>query len=167
MKVWNGTDFVDVSALKVWNGSAFVDPEAYVWDGSQFVKVWPTWTPFNEENINRTNQPVPVGASGCWVTLVGGGNGGYSGVLAAVSTGAGGRGGGGGAKIFRIWIPVTSLGPTYSVNMGTGGAGGSGRTPADGTGPSDPGAAGGASSFSSGSISLTANGGSGQSGGTY
>ncbi|WKG03060.1 hypothetical protein [Mycolicibacterium sp. HK-90] len=41
LKLWNGTEFVTPAALKVWNGTAFVDPEAYIWDGSQFVKVWP------------------------------------------------------------------------------------------------------------------------------
>ena len=31
-----------------------------------------SFAPFNEENVNRTNQAVPAGAFGCWVTLIGG-----------------------------------------------------------------------------------------------
>lgn len=45
LKRWNGSAFVD-AAPKRWNGSAFVDPaSAWIWNGTQFVKVWPPITP--------------------------------------------------------------------------------------------------------------------------
>ena len=101
------------------------------------------FTAFNEENIARTNQPVPQGTDGCWVTLIGGG--GTGGPGGGLNT-WGGRGGGGGAKIARYFIPRDLLGDTYSVAVG---------------------AAGVASSFSSDGKSLTAGPGVyGSSGGT-
>jgi hypothetical protein len=108
------------------------------------------FTPYNEISTAQTNAPVPPGCGGCYVTLIGGGGPGGNG-------GGGGNpysggGGGGGAKIARGFIPVASLGSTYSVQVG---------------------ASGTASTFSSGSITLTANnggfgseGGAGGSGGT-
>ena len=96
---------------------------------------------FYEENTNRTNQAVPEGALGCWVTLIGGGGAGGSGQQA--SNAKGGAGGGGGAIISRSWIPIAALGTMYSVTRGLGGISGNGA----------------ASTFSSGSVSLSAGGG--------
>lgn len=94
--------------------------------------IWRPFTPFNEENVTRTNQPVPEGSSGVWVTLIGqGGNG---------SSSNGGKGGGGGAYVARTFIPASSLEATYTVE----------RTPNP-----DIGTAGWAR-FSSGAVSLAA-----------
>ena len=90
------------------------------------------FTPFNETNTARSNQPIPAGCTGCYVTLVGAGGAGGPGP---------GSGGGGGAGIARTFIPVANLGSTYSVTVGA--------------------ANSGASVFSSGSISWTAGGGGG------
>ncbi|WP_161552073.1 glycine-rich domain-containing protein [Mycobacterium xenopi] len=98
------------------------------------------FTPFAEENINRTNQPVPFGCSGCWVTLIGGG---ASGNQANVT--AGQQGGPGGGRLNRVFIPAASLGSTYSVTRGLGAT--TART------------SGGDSMFTSGSVALTAQGG--------
>ncbi|AYD87773.1 hypothetical protein SEA_ARCUSANGELUS_24 [Mycobacterium phage ArcusAngelus] len=159
MKVWNGTAFVDPSAFKVWNGTAFVDPELYTWNGTSYDKVWPTFEPFTLENVNLTDEPVPAGASGCWVTLGGAGGGGGSGRRANSGSRYGGGGGGGGAYIPRVFIPASLLGPTYTVSRGIGGSGGSGSSGVSGSG-------GGPSTFSSGSVILIANGGAGGSGGS-
>ncbi|MFV8049956.1 hypothetical protein [Mycobacterium sp. 48b] len=115
---------------------------------------------FTETNVARTNQPVPDGAEGCWVTLVGAGGGGGGGMFASSSP-FGGAGGGGGAKVFRTWIPVALLGSTYTVTRGGWTSGGVGVTSGNGgNGPT-----GGASTFSSGSVSLSAGGGQGGIGG--
>lgn len=98
------------------------------------AQVGVVFTPYSEENTNRTNQPVPAGASGCWVTLTGGG----------ASGSTEGDGGGGGAGIQRVWIPASLLGPTYSVSVGVGGVNG---------------ASGTASTFTSGQVALSAGGG--------
>src|SRR5262245_21260431 len=37
------------------------------------------FNPINEENTSRTNQAIPVGTTGCWVTLIGGGGAGGQG----------------------------------------------------------------------------------------
>lgn len=99
------------------------------------TKIWPAVEfPYIVENTNVTDADAPIGASGCWVTLVGGG--------------AGGRlrsGGGGGAAICRFFIPRDQLGDTWTLTKGSGGA-----VNANGT----------ASVFVSGSITLTAGGGS-------
>lgn len=116
---------------------------------------------FSEENVNRTNQPVPDGVAGCWVTL-GGGSGGGGGGQKNTPAAYGGGGGGGGAKIFRTWIPVSLLGPTYSVTRGTYGLPGVGGT----TGNGGTGGNGGASTFTSGSVSMSAGGGAGGTGGS-
>lgn len=115
---------------------------------------------FTETNIARTNQPVPDGAEGCWVTLIGAGGGGGGGQFASSSP-FGGAGGGGGAKVFRTWIPVALLGSTYTVTRGGWTSGGLGVT----TGNGGNGPSGGASTFSSGSVSLSAGGGQGGIGG--
>ena len=118
------------------------------------------FVPFSEENQNRIDRPVPEGCNGCYVTLGGaGGSGGGAGkVVAGTATvngeGNGGGGGGGGGRL-RVFVPAAQLGSTYSAARGLGGA-------------SQPegvaGTAGGASTFTSGSVSLTAQG--GQGGGT-
>lgn len=107
------------------------------------------WTPYNEENVAVTGGTVPSGASGCYVTIIGGGGGGGKANARSTSpyTDYGGGGGGGGGKVARVWIPKASLGATYTVEVGGGGAGG--FTPANGT----------RSYFTSGSVTLTANGG--------
>ena len=98
--------------------------------------------PFSLENFSVTNGTVPSGTSGCYVTLIGGGGTGWY------------TGGGGGARVDRVWIPVASLGSTYTITRGLGVSQNSGT----------------ASVFSSGSITLTAGGGirgdSGGAGGT-
>jgi len=105
-----------------------------------------TFAPFNEENLNRTNQPVPQGASGVWVTLLGAGASGGNGAAGNSGLRHGGSGGGGGARVGRSFIDVSSLGATYSVTRGT--------------------TSGAASTVTSGGITLTAGGGSGTTGGT-
>lgn len=107
----------------------------------------PPFTPFTEENTDRTNQAVPSWTSGCFVTLNGGGGAGGNGIVAGTGNRTGGSGGGGGGKVSRTWIPAALLGPTYSVTRGLGG--------------STATANGGASVFSSGEISLSAGGGHG------
>lgn len=86
----------------------------------------------------------PVGTSGCWVTANGSGGAGYDGGAAS-----GGGGGGGGGRIDRVFIPVGTLGPTTSVVQGIGGA--------------TVGATGTPSTFTSGSVALSAGAGTGAS----
>ena len=99
------------------------------------------WT--GEENTTFTID-TPQGLLGVLVTLIGGGAAGGNGR----QNGSVGWGGGGGARVDRTWIPAASLGPTISMTWGTGGAG--------------SGASGNNSIFSSGDITLTAGGGTGQ-----
>jgi len=104
----------------------------------------PLFEPFSDENVNLTNQPVPQYTSGCWVELIGaGGSGGPGQISNANQWCTGGYGGGGGAYIPRFFISADKLGQTYSVTRGLGVSN----------------QAGGASIFSSGSITLTAGGG--------
>ncbi|WP_414018052.1 hypothetical protein, partial [Mycobacterium avium] len=103
----------------------------------------PTFTPFTETNVEHTNQAVPAGCNGCWVTANGGGAAGQNGVGDHLASGMGG--GGSGARIDRVWIPRSLLGATYSTGYGRGGA-----TAA---------AAGGDTFFRSGNVNLTAGGG--------
>lgn len=98
-----------------------------------------------EENTNRTNHTVPAWASGCYVTLIGGGAAGGTGGVGGNAFGGGG--GGGGGRIDRVWIPKASLGSTYTVVRGTAGTTAGGNAAA--------------STFSSGSVSLSAGGGAG------
>lgn len=100
------------------------------------------FTQFNQENVDLTDEPVPANCSGCYVTATGGGAPGGPGT--AGGTTAGGYGGGGGAGIDRTFIPRDLLGDTYSMLQGGSGV---------------------QSGFSSGSVSLIAGAGSGQSGG--
>ncbi|ATN88620.1 minor tail protein [Mycobacterium phage Demsculpinboyz] len=129
--------------------------------GTPTVTVKAAFEPFTEENVNRTNAPVPVGTTGAWVRLGGAGGGGGSGRRSNSGYRYGGGGGGGGAYI-DVWVPVELMGPTYSTTRGLGGAGGAKSYSGDGK----DGSAGSASSFSSGSVSLTANGGQGGKKGT-
>jgi CubicO group peptidase (beta-lactamase class C family) len=123
-----------------------------------------SFTPFNEENFNRINRAVPAGTTGCYVTLLGGGGGGGSGRRGSSSSSRpGGKGGGGAAKVMRTFIPVASLGPTYSLTCGAAGVGGAVTAGASSNG--NPGTDGGLSQFASGSITMTAGGGVGGQGG--
>ena len=81
-----------------------------------------TFVPFTEENIDRVNYPVPMGHSGCWVTLVGGGGSGGDGDGGVFSVRGGGGGGGGGGLVQRSFIAASEMGPTYTVTRGRGGA---------------------------------------------
>lgn len=92
--------------------------------------------PFNEINVARTAQPVPVNASGVYVTLIGAGNKGGNGT--AAYNASGGAGGGGGGRVNRVRIPRALLGDTYSTSFGINGVD---------------------SIFASGGITLTAEGG--------
>jgi hypothetical protein len=130
----------------------------------QGEKVWPTFTPFTETDVNYVNRPTPEGISGVWVTLVGAGASGGPGVSNATQARGGGGGGGGGAYIPRIFITAELLGSTYSVTTGAGGA--AAIAPSN-TGTIYHGNAGGFSRFASGSVVLLANGGGrGPGGGT-
>lgn|GEM_PF-6582042 len=116
------------------------------------TKIWP-FTPFTETNTSRSNQPVPANATGCYVTLIGGGGAGGRGTKASFTAIGGGGGGGGAGVIQRSYISRSSLGSTYSVSVGSGGVSG--------------GASATSSTFTSGVVSLTAtrgtNGGDGTS----
>ncbi|QAY05738.1 hypothetical protein SEA_FUSHIGI_36 [Mycobacterium phage Fushigi] len=135
------------------------DAAAKVYVGA--MKIWPPvpdFTPFTISSEDPgyedlIDEPVPEGASGCWVTLVGGGGGGGAGYQSFDDTyRRGGGGGAGGAKIPRVWVPREAMGSSYSVVLGLGGAyTGGGST---GFGGTD----GGSSSFLSGSVSLIAGG---------
>lgn len=112
------------------------------------------FVPVTEINTNRTNQQVPVGATEWRVRLTGGGAAGAPGV-GGTGTGllAGGRGGGGGGGLqMPDWQPISLLGPTYSVQRGLGATTPSGN--------------GSASTFTSGSVALSAGGGTAENGGT-
>lgn len=125
-----------------------------------------SFTSFNETNTARTSQTVPAGCTGVWVTLVGGGGGGGGGAgLAAFGVGSGGGGGGGASRVQRVFVPVASLGATYSVGVGAGGAGGLTVRNASANTNGPAGTAGTASTFASGSVSLSAGGGGAGGGG--
>lgn len=109
------------------------------------------YKPFTLENVNKSNEPVPSGAAGCWITMIGAGAAGSN------TTDGGGwagatRGGGGGGRVDRIWVPKSLLGATYSLTRGVGAARGS-------MGNGTP------SVFTSGGVTLTAGGGTAGSGG--
>ncbi len=99
VKLWNGSTFVDPSALKRWNGSAFVDVSAaYIWDGAGFVKVWPTLV--LQDPVQVTVTATGWQAPPAWwrngidfydIIAVGGGAAGKGDVFGV--TGAGGNGG--------------------------------------------------------------------------
>jgi len=99
--------------------------------------------PVSLENTSVVNAPVP-NCSGMYVTLIGaGGAGGTALSIYSPYWCYPGGGGGGGGRITRVWIPIDQLGPTYTITRGVGVAG----------------AAGGDSSFTSGSVTLVARGG--------
>ncbi|MBL3742841.1 Bacteriophage protein [Mycobacteroides abscessus subsp. massiliense] len=111
------------------------------------IDVWTAFTPIIENNVARTNYPVPYGATGAWVTLQAAGGAGGEGATGLWTANSGG---GGGGRIERTWVPVSEMGATYSVVQGKGGKGD-----------------GGDSVFSSGGVNLTAKGGKkGSSGAT-
>lgn len=66
-------------------------------------------------------QNRPDNVAGVWVTLAGRGGEGAAGghVSNSNQNTTGGAGGGGGAYIARVWIPVSALGPTFSLTIGT------------------------------------------------
>ncbi|QGJ93676.1 minor tail protein [Mycobacterium phage Hannaconda] len=123
--------------------------------GTPTVEVKAAFEPFIEENVNRTNAPVPEGTTGAWVTLGGAGAGGGSGRRSNSGYRYGGGGGGGGAYVDRVFVPVELMGDTYTVTRGLGGNGGSKSYSGDGSSGSN----GGDSSFISGDVSLIAGGG--------
>lgn len=92
--------------------------------------------PFTELNVDRNNQPVPAGCTGCYVTLLGAGGPGGTGTATYNATG--GSGGGGGGRVNRTFILRAQLGDTYTAGHGVNG---------------------GDSVFASGGISLRAGGG--------
>ena len=110
-------------------------------------EVWPgVRLPYVVENVNISDAIVPVDATGCWVTLFGGGQGGGKGDDSTRgNSGTNGNGGGGGAGIGRSWVPRENLGETWSLIVGQGG----GSPLVNGT----------ASVFASGPVTLTAGGG--------
>lgn len=126
------------SSQNISYGGASSDWRTYV------VEILPD-TLTDIENISLSSVTVPAGKAGCWVTLIGGGGAGDS----PGGGGTSGGGGGGGGRVDRLFVPASSLGSSYSVNVGNGGA----TATASGT----------ASTFSSGSVSLSAGGGSGAS----
>ena len=66
LKAWSGSAFVD-GQPRIWNGTTFVAPSAcHIWDGSKFVKVWPSFsrqrmnkTTATEHRSAKTTNPVP------------------------------------------------------------------------------------------------------------
>jgi hypothetical protein len=81
-----------------------------------------TFASFTLENTEvPAGTPVPTGASGAWVILVGqGGPGGTGGSQSGSNhTVSGGVGGGGGARVGWGFVPVSAMGSTYSLTAGT------------------------------------------------
>lgn len=68
-----------------------------------------------------TATPVPANVTGVWVTLSGDGGVGTAGTHVSNENqlANGGGGGGGGAIIPRSFIPITALGPTYTLTRGS------------------------------------------------
>lgn len=65
LSVWNGSAFVE-GEPRIWNGSAFVAPSScHVWDGSQFVKVWPSFT---RQRINKSGTQSMPGSGTVQIT---------------------------------------------------------------------------------------------------
>ncbi|AWY06133.1 minor tail protein [Gordonia phage Suzy] len=64
-KVWNGSAFVDAQPW-IWNGSAFVRPSGvYRWDGTKFVKIWPT---FVKQKMNKSGSYLNSNSTNALVT---------------------------------------------------------------------------------------------------
>ena len=137
-----------------FTATRFTDGEDYAGAG---FGLSPNFIPFSEQNVNRSSHTVPAGASGCYVTLIGGGGGGGGGRVNGSGTGEGGGGGGGGGKVLRTFIPREDLGSTYTITQGSAGSAGALGAAKGGDG--------GNSIFSSGANSLTATGGIGGQGG--
>lgn len=97
------------------------------------------FTPFTNEDVTVTGAAIPAGAAGCWVDLMGHGGTGGAGTVSGLDPVDGGGGGGGGGRIRRFFIPVASLGSTYSTAQGA--------------------SAGQAATFTSTPVSLSANAG--------
>src|SRR5512146_231238 len=68
----------------------------------------------------------PAGCTYALICCIGPGGGGGGGIVAA-NTISGGAGGGAGGGAF-VWLPVSSLPASATVQVGTGGAGGAGVT---------------------------------------
>ncbi len=147
---------IDVTALYASLNSGYwgtePSPGSAIFDN---VNRPPSYTVPPIENTTLTDEPVPAGTAGCYVTLLGAGGGAGSARNASSGNAYGGSGGGGGAKVFRTFIPVADLGSTYSVTQGLKGVAGAAVSSGDG----NPGTDGGNSSFVSGSVSLVAGGG--------
>lgn len=102
----------------------------------------------------------PAGAKSVSIQLIGGGGGGGSGRKGAAGTVRAGGAGGGAGGWSTSTFPVSILGSTVTVTVGTGGAGGASRTANDSSGL--PGTSGNPTTFGGW---LRAGGGSGGSGG--
>ncbi len=65
LSVWNGAAFVD-GEPRIWNGMAFVPPSScHVWDGAQFVKVWPSGIEFvSSATANSNTVAMPAHQAG-------------------------------------------------------------------------------------------------------
>lgn len=105
------------------------------------IGMTPDFWGIREENVDYAAQSIPAGVTGAWVTLIGGGAAGRDGVTGS----APGLGGGGGGRVDRTWVPLASMGATFTLTRGLGGTTSM--------------AAGTSSVFSTGSITLTAGGG--------
>jgi hypothetical protein len=68
---------------------------------------------------NVSTQSRPPNVAGVWVTLMGRGGGGGTGTVNNNGATSGASGGGGGAYIPRVWIPVSALGSTFSLTIGS------------------------------------------------
>ena len=153
---WYTTPAISVrDALNVLTDVASIGADSYAITSAPWrvntVRIG--FNPNKYENIPFTDETVPSGVAGCYVSLTGGGGAGGGGATrGGTGTGNGGGGGGGGAHVSRVWVPAVSLGSTFSLSRGIGGAG---------VGQGTTGNAGGVSTFSSGSITITANGGAG------
>jgi len=139
----------------------------------------PSFTPIVLEQVEvPAGTPIPSGASGAWIILVGTGGTGGNGFSQNGSDhiAGGGGGGGGGSRVGWGFVPVSAMGSTYSLTFGTttsrfttfisggvtlsAGWGGNGGTGFSGGGTGGSGAAGVASQAGISGIPLN-NGGSG------
>ncbi|WFF39780.1 minor tail protein [Mycobacterium phage Lopsy] len=146
----------DTPISKIMAGTSPFAGKVYI--GS--TQVWPEVEfPLVYEDVNLTDALVPAGATALVIEqLVGGGASGLAGQNqsgAGTYTNRGGTGGGGGAVIGQHIIPISELGPTFSLQIGAGGEQSTSDTTRNNGGPTI---------FSSGSIVLTAGGGSANGG---
>lgn len=118
-----------------------------------------------EYTTTQSSVAVPAGVTGVWIDLIGPGGGGGSGRKgAAGSVRCGGGGGGSAAAIRNHFIPVASLGTTFTLTLPAGGTGGAAVTANDTNG--NPGGVAATASFVSGSMTVATSGGSAAAGGT-